>query len=89
MIDTVAHAAATGDRPQPFAELGLTGDEYRRIRELLGRRPTDCELVGCPEAAVVVLVMMSLRTLRAFACSSAREGVVVILRVSRALVYPQ
>ncbi|HEY7362296.1 MAG TPA: phosphoribosylformylglycinamidine synthase subunit PurL [Streptosporangiaceae bacterium] len=44
MIDTVAHAAATGDRPQPFAELGLTGDEYRRIRELLGRRPTDCEL---------------------------------------------
>ena len=42
--DTVAHAAATGDRPQPFAELGLTGDEYRRIRELLGRRPTDCEL---------------------------------------------
>jgi phosphoribosylformylglycinamidine synthase II len=43
-LDTVAHAAATGDRPQPFAELGLTGDEYRRVRELLGRRPTDCEL---------------------------------------------
>ncbi len=44
MIDTVAHAAATGDRPQPFAELGLTGDEYQRIRRLLGRRPSDCEL---------------------------------------------
>jgi phosphoribosylformylglycinamidine synthase subunit PurL len=44
MIDTVAHAAATGDRPQPYAELGLTGDEYRRIRQLLGRRPSDCEL---------------------------------------------
>jgi phosphoribosylformylglycinamidine synthase II len=43
-LDTVAHAAATGHRPQPFAELGLTGDEYRRIRELLGRRPSDCEL---------------------------------------------
>ena len=43
-LDTVAHAAATGDRPQPFAELGLTGEEYQRIRQLLGRRPTDCEL---------------------------------------------
>jgi phosphoribosylformylglycinamidine synthase subunit PurL len=43
-LDTVAHAAATGDRPQPFAELGLTGDEYQRIRRLLGRRPSDCEL---------------------------------------------
>ncbi len=42
--DTVAHAAATGDRPQPYAELGLTGDEYQRIRQLLGRRPTGCEL---------------------------------------------
>jgi phosphoribosylformylglycinamidine synthase subunit PurL len=43
-LDTVARAAATGDRPQPYAELGLTGDEYRRIGQLLGRRPTDCEL---------------------------------------------
>ena len=41
---TRSHAAATGDRPQPYAELGLTGDEYQRIRRLLGRRPTDCEL---------------------------------------------
>jgi phosphoribosylformylglycinamidine synthase subunit PurL len=43
-LDTVAHATATGDRPQPYAELGLTGEEYQRIRQLLGRRPSDCEL---------------------------------------------
>ncbi len=42
-LDTVA-AAATADRPQPYAELGLTRGEYQRIRDLLGRRPTDCEL---------------------------------------------
>ncbi len=42
--DTVAHAAATPDQPQPHAELGLTDAEYARIRELLGRRPTDSEL---------------------------------------------
>jgi phosphoribosylformylglycinamidine synthase len=44
VIDTVAHAAATPDQPQPFAELGLKDDEYQRIREILGRRPTDAEL---------------------------------------------
>jgi len=43
-IDTVARAATTGDRQQPYAELGLTGEEYQRIRQLLGRRPSDCEL---------------------------------------------
>jgi len=42
--DTVAHAAATPDRRQPHAELGLTGAEYKRITEVLGRRPTDAEL---------------------------------------------
>jgi len=42
--DTVARAAATPDRPQPFAELGLTAAEYDRIRRILGRRPTDAEL---------------------------------------------
>ena len=42
--DTVPHAAATPEQPQPYAELGLTGAEYTRIRELLGRRPTDAEL---------------------------------------------
>nr|WP_187352457.1 phosphoribosylformylglycinamidine synthase subunit PurL [Dietzia kunjamensis] len=29
---------------QPWAELGLKEDEYARIREILGRRPTDAEL---------------------------------------------
>ncbi len=43
-VDTVDHAAATPDRPQPFGELGLKDDEYQRIREILGRRPTDAEL---------------------------------------------
>ena len=43
-IDTVEHAAATPDQPQPFGELGLKDDEYQRIREILGRRPTDTEL---------------------------------------------
>ena len=42
--DTVAGAAATPDRSQPFAALGLTADEYARISGLLGRRPTDAEL---------------------------------------------
>jgi phosphoribosylformylglycinamidine synthase II len=42
--DTVAHAAMTPDRPQPYREMGLTDEEYARIRELLGRRPTDSEL---------------------------------------------
>src|SRR3569623_1218900 len=43
-VDTVAHAAVTPDQPQPFAELGLKDDEYARIRQILGRRPTDSEL---------------------------------------------
>ena len=42
--DTVDRAAATPDHPQPYRELGLKDDEYRRIREILGRRPTDAEL---------------------------------------------
>jgi phosphoribosylformylglycinamidine synthase II len=42
--DTVPAAAATPDRPQPFAALGLTADEYARIGGILGRRPTDAEL---------------------------------------------
>jgi phosphoribosylformylglycinamidine synthase len=43
-VDTVDRAAATPGQPQPYAELGLTADEYQRIRDLLGRRPTDAEL---------------------------------------------
>ncbi len=42
--DTVDNAAATPDHPQPYRELGLKDDEYARIREILGRRPTDAEL---------------------------------------------
>jgi len=42
--DTVARAAATPAQPQPHAELGLTGPEYARITDVLGRRPTDSEL---------------------------------------------
>ncbi|MFD4293368.1 phosphoribosylformylglycinamidine synthase subunit PurL [Rhodococcus sp. NPDC058532] len=43
-VDTVTHAAATPDVAQPYRELGLKDDEYARIREILGRRPTDAEL---------------------------------------------
>lgn len=42
--DTVSNAAATPDREQPFAALGLKEDEYLKIREILGRRPTSGEL---------------------------------------------
>ena len=42
--DTVEVAVATPDVPQPFKELGLTGDEYQKIRDILGRRPTAAEL---------------------------------------------
>nr|WP_245679478.1 phosphoribosylformylglycinamidine synthase subunit PurL [Actinomadura hibisca] len=40
----MAVAARTPDRPQPFAELGMKDDEYRRVRDILGRRPTAAEL---------------------------------------------
>ena len=43
-VDTTARATATPDQPQPYRELGLADDEYARIREILGRRPTDAEL---------------------------------------------
>ena len=43
-VDTVEHASATPDQPQPFRELGLKDGDYDRIREILGRRPTDAEL---------------------------------------------
>jgi len=42
--DTVTNAAATPEREQPWAALGLKSDEYARIREILGRRPTSGEL---------------------------------------------
>jgi phosphoribosylformylglycinamidine synthase len=43
-LDTVAVAQANPDAAQPFAELGLKPDEYARIKEILGRRPTSSEL---------------------------------------------
>ena len=43
-LDTVAIAQANPDTEQPFAELGLKPDEYARIKEILGRRPTSSEL---------------------------------------------
>jgi phosphoribosylformylglycinamidine synthase II len=43
-VDTTALAEQTPDQVQPYAELGLADDEYARIREILGRRPTDAEL---------------------------------------------
>ena len=44
MADTVENAVSTPDVEQPWAELGLSADEYQRIREILGRRPTGGEL---------------------------------------------
>lgn len=42
--DTVEAAKASPEQEQPYAALGLKDDEYARIREILGRRPTDAEL---------------------------------------------
>ncbi|MGV8881512.1 MAG: phosphoribosylformylglycinamidine synthase subunit PurL [Rhodoglobus sp.] len=42
--DTVSNAAATPEKEQPYAALGLKEDEYLKIREILGRRPTSGEL---------------------------------------------
>src|SRR4051794_41077287 len=44
VADTVENASATPDQSQPWAELGLKQDEYTRIREILGRRPSSSEL---------------------------------------------
>ncbi len=43
-LDTVATAGTDPHREQPWADLGLKPDEYARIREILGRRPTSSEL---------------------------------------------
>lgn len=42
--DTVEQAQSTPEEQQPYAELGLKDDEYQRIHDILGRRPTDAEL---------------------------------------------
>ncbi|WP_435823592.1 phosphoribosylformylglycinamidine synthase subunit PurL [Micromonospora haikouensis] len=43
-LDTVPRAVETPEELQPYAELGLRDDEYDRIRQILGRRPTQAEL---------------------------------------------
>jgi phosphoribosylformylglycinamidine synthase len=43
-VDSVLVAAATPELPQPYKELGLTDDEYGKVRDILGRRPTAAEL---------------------------------------------
>jgi phosphoribosylformylglycinamidine synthase II len=42
--DTVQRALSTPRELQPHTELGLKDDEYDRIRQILGRRPTASEL---------------------------------------------
>ena len=44
MSETVKDAEASPEVEQPYRELGLKDDEYARIREILGRRPTSSEL---------------------------------------------
>ena len=44
VLDTVEVAAGTPEKEQPYAALGLKPDEYERIRNILGRRPTSAEL---------------------------------------------
>ena len=43
-VDTVTVAIGSPDAEQPYAALGLKDDEYAKIREILGRRPTNSEL---------------------------------------------
>ncbi|MFM6975194.1 MAG: phosphoribosylformylglycinamidine synthase subunit PurL [Agromyces sp.] len=43
-LDTVEVAAATPEKEQPYAALGLKPDEYEQIKTILGRRPTSGEL---------------------------------------------
>ena len=43
-LDTVVIASETPEQSQPWRELGLKEDEYQRIREILGRRPSSSEL---------------------------------------------
>jgi phosphoribosylformylglycinamidine synthase len=43
-LDSVKRAQETPDERQPHVELGMKDDEYQRVREILGRRPTSSEL---------------------------------------------
>jgi phosphoribosylformylglycinamidine synthase subunit PurL len=42
--DTVEVASQTPGQQQPHKELGLTDEEYAKVRDILGRRPTAAEL---------------------------------------------
>lgn len=44
VVDTVENAQNTPEVDQTWGDLGLTEDEYLRIKEILGRRPTSGEL---------------------------------------------
>ncbi|MBC6457429.1 phosphoribosylformylglycinamidine synthase subunit PurL [Actinomadura sp. HBU206391] len=44
VADAVADAERSPDQAQPYEELGLKTEEYERIRQILGRRPTAAEL---------------------------------------------
>lgn len=43
-LDTVDYAAETPEQEQPWSALGLNEQEYQRILEIMGRRPTEAEL---------------------------------------------
>jgi phosphoribosylformylglycinamidine synthase len=43
-VDSVARAQETPDQPLPYAELGMKQEEYQRVVDILGRRPTASEL---------------------------------------------
>jgi len=43
-LDTVLAAGESPEHPLPFKELGLLPDEFARIKQILGRRPTSSEL---------------------------------------------
>ena len=53
--DTIEVAAATPEAQQPYKELGLTGDEYQKLRDILGRRPTAAELAPAEPASAALL----------------------------------
>ncbi|MDT4912356.1 MAG: phosphoribosylformylglycinamidine synthase subunit PurL [Pseudonocardiales bacterium] len=43
-LDTVGLASRTPEQAQPYKELGLAAEEYSRVRDILGRRPSSSEL---------------------------------------------
>lgn len=43
-LDTVAYAMGTPEHELPWAALGMKEDEFLRVKEILGRRPTLAEL---------------------------------------------